>query len=71
LGENRKAIAMSTETDEIEAAVSELTRAMARLVRAIDTAGDDGKAANHISEKIPEALEELAARISASKGFGA
>jgi hypothetical protein len=61
---------MSSETDEVEAAASDLTHAMARFVRAIDAVGDDSEAATHISEKVPEALEELAARMSAAQGFG-
>ncbi len=60
---------MSNPTEEIEAAASALTQAMARLVRAMDAVEDDGEAAQHISEKVPEALEELAARVSAAKGY--
>ena len=60
---------MSNQTEEIEAAASELTRAMVRLVRAMDAVEDDGEAAQHISEKVSEALEEWAARVSAAKGF--
>jgi hypothetical protein len=43
---------------------------MSRLVRAIDAVGDDGEAAAHISEAIPEALQELATRLSAAAEFG-
>jgi hypothetical protein len=61
---------VTTQTDEIKAAASELTHAMSRLVRAIDAVGDDGEAAAHISEAIPEALQELATRLSAAAEFG-
>jgi hypothetical protein len=42
---------------------------MASLVRAIDAVGNDGEAAKHISEEMPDALEELAARITAAQEF--
>jgi hypothetical protein len=61
---------MSEETDEIEAADTHLAHAMARLVRAIDAVGDDGEAARYVSERMPEALDELALRISAAQGLG-
>jgi hypothetical protein len=61
---------MSTEPHEIEGAVSELTRAMSRLLRAIDAAGDDGEAARHVPERMVEELERLAARLSAAQGIG-
>jgi hypothetical protein len=61
---------VTTQTDEIDAAASELAHAMSRLVRAIDAVGDDGEAAAHISEGMPEALEELATRLSAARAFG-
>jgi hypothetical protein len=60
---------MSTESDEVTTAVSELTHAMSRLVRAIDASGGDGEAAGAIPEKLPEELERLAARLNAARGF--
>ena len=59
-----------TQTDEIEAAASELAHAMSRLVRAIDAVGDDAEAAAHLSEAMPEALQELANRLTAALAFG-
>jgi hypothetical protein len=61
---------MSAETDAIEVADTELAHAMGRLLRAMDAAGDDGEAARYISERMPEALEELARRINAAQGLG-
>jgi hypothetical protein len=69
LSGRRKAVIMSAETNEIQAAATELAHAMARLVRAIDAVGDDGEAAKYVSEEMPDALEELASRISAAEGF--
>jgi hypothetical protein len=60
---------MSPDINEIEAAATELAHAMASLVRAIDAVGNDGEAAKHISEEMPDALEELAARITAAQEF--
>jgi hypothetical protein len=60
---------MSTESDEVTAAASELTHAMSRLVRAIDAGGNDGDSAGAIPEKLPEELERLAARLNAARGF--
>jgi hypothetical protein len=60
---------VTTQTDEIREAASALTHAMSRLVRAIDAMGDDGEAAAHIPEAMPEALQELATRLSAG-AFG-
>jgi hypothetical protein len=60
---------MSSPTEEIEAAASALTQAMVRLVRAMDAVEDDGEAARHMPEELSEALEGLAARVSAAKGF--
>ena len=37
----------------------------------IDAVGDDAEAAAHISEAMPEALEELATRLIAAQAFGA
>jgi hypothetical protein len=68
---SRKAITMSSKTEEIEAAASELTHAMARLVRAFDAVGDDREAAGSVSEGLVEAIEGLAGRLSAAKGFSA
>jgi hypothetical protein len=61
---------VTTQTDEIEAAASELIHAMSRLVRAIDAVGDDGEATAHIPEAMPAALEELATRLTAAQAFG-
>ena len=69
-GAERRAT-MSIETDEIEAADTHLAHAMGRLLRAVDAVGDDGEAAHYISERMPEALRELAARISAAQGLAA
>jgi hypothetical protein len=44
---------------------------MARLVRAFDAVGDDREAAGSISEGLVEAIEGLAGRLSAAKGFSA
>jgi hypothetical protein len=60
---------MGSPTEAIGAAASELTHAMVRLVRAMDVVEDDGEAARHMSEEVSEALEGLAARVSAAKGF--
>jgi hypothetical protein len=60
---------MTSQTDEIESAATELAHAMARLVRAIDAVGDDREAIEHISAEMPEALEQLATRIGAAQGF--
>ncbi len=62
---------MSADAKQIEEAAEGLTHAMAQLVRAIDAGGDDGEAATYISDQLPDALEELASRISAAKGFSA
>jgi hypothetical protein len=70
LGQREKVGTMSAETDAIEAADTELAHAMGRLLRAMDAAGDDGEAARYISERMPEALEELARRINAAQGLG-
>ncbi len=61
---------MSTETDAVVAADTGLAHAMGALLRAIDAVGDDREAVSHISERMPEALEELATRISAARSFG-
>jgi hypothetical protein len=60
---------VTTQTDEIKEAASALTHAMSQLVRAIDAVGDDGEAAAHIPEALPESLQELATRLSAA-AFG-
>jgi uncharacterized protein YidB (DUF937 family) len=60
---------MSANAKQIEEATEGLTHAMAQLVRAIDAGGDDGDAAKYISDELPDALEELASRLSAAKGF--
>lgn len=60
---------MSTESNDVKSAVSELTHAMAQLLRAIDAVGDS-EAGDQIPDKLPEALEELAGRVSAAKTFG-
>ncbi len=65
----RKAVSVSPVTDEITDAAAGLVHAMARLVRAMDAVGDDGAAAVHIPDGTQEALEALAARVSAAKGF--
>jgi hypothetical protein len=67
---HREVVTVTTQTDEIEAAASELAHAMSRLVRAIDAVGDDGEAAGHISESMPEALQELASRLTSAQAFG-
>jgi hypothetical protein len=61
---------VSNQTDEIQAAASELSHAMARLVRAMDAVEDDQEASLHLSEGMSEALERLAARVSAAVGYG-
>ncbi len=62
---------MGDQTDEVGAAASELTHAMARLVRAMDAVADEGEAARHLSQGLARALEELATRVSAAMGFSA
>lgn len=64
-----KAVTMSSDTDAVEAAARDLVHAMSQLVRAIDAVGDDDTAVGHISEEMPASLEELAARLSAARGF--
>jgi hypothetical protein len=56
---------MSELTEEIEAAASGLVHAMARFVRALDAVDDDGEAAKHIPDRLSEALDGLATRVSA------
>ena len=53
---------MTKETDEVEAASSDLSRAMGRLEQAMDEAGDH-QAGNYIPANTPGALEALASRI--------
>ncbi len=60
---------MTSQTDEVQAASTELARSLARLVSAVDAVGDDGEACRHISEQLPEALESLAGRLSAGMTF--
>jgi hypothetical protein len=60
---------MSAETDEMQAASSELTHAMSRFVRALDAVGDED-AGKYISENLPELVDELAARLDATLGLG-
>jgi len=59
---------MGSETDEIAQAVAELTHAMTGLVRVIDAEGPE-LVAGHISEGFAEALDELASRVNAIRGF--
>ncbi len=59
---------MAQETDEIAQAVADLTHAMTGLVRVIDAKGPEVVAA-HISDAFAEALDELAARVNAIRGF--
>jgi ABC-type transporter Mla subunit MlaD len=60
---------MSAETEAIETASTALVHAMADLERAIDAVGDDSEACERISDQLPEALERLAARVSAAQTF--
>ena len=60
---------MTNETDAVTTAAADLTHAMSGLVKAIDDVGDDGVAAKHIPEGLPEELERLVARISADSGL--
>jgi hypothetical protein len=60
---------MAGDDEEAELAAQELTHAMSRLVRAIDSFGDDGQAVRHISERLPEAMRELADRLDAAFGL--
>jgi hypothetical protein len=59
---------MSTE-DDVKAATSKLTDAMAGLLRAIDAVGDDGKAAQDIPDEVLEQLDRLGERLNAARGF--
>jgi hypothetical protein len=59
---------MGSETDEIAQAVSELTHAMTGLVRVIDAKGPE-LVAGHISDAFAGALDELASRVNAIRGF--
>jgi hypothetical protein len=61
---------VDSEGQEIEAAIAELTHAMAGLVRVIDAKGADA-VASHISDSLTSALEELSARLNAIRGFAA
>jgi hypothetical protein len=60
---------MTTETEAVAKEASALTHAMSNLVKAIDGVGDDGVAVQHLPEDLPEALERLVARISATTGL--
>jgi hypothetical protein len=60
---------MSDESKELQEAGSELAHAMSRFVRALDAVGDDGAAAEHISEQLADALEGLASRVGAIRSF--
>ena len=60
---------MTTQTDTVATAATELTHAMGRLVKAIDDVGDDAEATRHVSDDLPAALERLATRISAAQGL--
>jgi hypothetical protein len=70
VGTSGKAVAMSADTDAVEAAARDLVHAMSQLIRAIDATGDDGTAVGAISEALPASLEELAHRLNAARGFG-
>jgi hypothetical protein len=59
---------MASETDEIAQAVADLTHAMTGLVRVIDAKGPE-LVASHISDAFAEALDELAGRVNAIRGF--
>ncbi|HEY1832397.1 MAG TPA: hypothetical protein VGG38_19325 [Acidimicrobiales bacterium] len=60
---------MSNENDDVKTAASKLIHAMEGLVRAIDTAADEGAATASIPEALPEELERLAARLDAASGL--
>jgi hypothetical protein len=60
---------MSDENDDIKTAASKLIDAMSGLLRAVDAIADEGLAARDIPEDLPEQLEQLAARLSAARGF--
>jgi hypothetical protein len=60
---------MSDETKELQEAGTELAHAMSRFVRALDAVGDDGAAAEHLSEQLADGLEGLSSRVGAARSF--
>lgn len=60
---------MTTETEAVATAATDLTHAMSRLIKAIDDVGDDGLAMRHVPEDLPPELDRLVARLSADRGL--
>jgi hypothetical protein len=60
---------MATEHDELEAATEELTRSMARFLRALDAVGDS-EAAGRLSPDLLSNLERFTARLDGIEGTG-
>ena len=69
IDDDREAMLVSDEKDDITTAASELTHAVSGLLRAIDAVGDDGAAAKDIPDELPEELDRLVARLNAARGF--
>ena len=69
IDDDREAMLVSDEKDDIKTAASELTNAVSGLLRAIDAVGDDGAAAKDIPDELLEELERLVARLDAARGF--
>jgi hypothetical protein len=60
---------MAAEQDELDAAIAEVTHAMARFVRALDAVGES-EAASHLSPDFVSSVEAFTARLDGIEGFG-
>jgi hypothetical protein len=69
IDDDREAMLVSDEKNDIKTAASELTHAVSGLLRAIDAVGDDGAAAKDIPDELPEELDRLVDRLNAARGF--
>jgi hypothetical protein len=69
MDDDREAMLVSDEKNDIKTAASELTNAVSGLLRAIDAVGDDGVAAKDLPDELPEELDRLVARLNAARGF--